>query len=464
MSFIAPKGFFGWRVMWAALVVAVFGWGVGFYGPPVFLHTLATTRGWSIGLISTAVTAHYLFGAFIVASMPAVYRKFGLAATTKASAVSLALGMLGWALAEAPWQLFLATIASGAGWAGMGAVAINTMIARWFERQRPKALSIAYNGASAGGVLLTPIWVALIAEGGLAMASTVVGLVMVLVIWILCDRYFSKTPASLGTQIDGDPGAATAPPRARSGIPERPGPALWRSRAFVTYAGGFTVGLFVQVAIIAHLISLLAPALGTQGAGLAAGFATACAIAGRTLVGWFLSPTADRRWAAAATYVVQAAGSLVFIVAAGDSVPLLLLGVLLFGVGIGNVTSLPPLIAQAEFAQSDVARAIALATAIAQASYAFAPAIFGLIRELPEGVLATSNVTLFFVVAATLQIVAATIYWAGRSGDQALPQGEARGRARQGTQDACRPNARSLVTDAQKRVGNRGDRTRARSR
>ncbi len=35
-----PAAFFGWRVTWAAFAVAVFGWGVGFYGPPVFLHAI----------------------------------------------------------------------------------------------------------------------------------------------------------------------------------------------------------------------------------------------------------------------------------------------------------------------------------------------------------------------------------------------------------------------------------------
>ncbi len=53
----------------------------------------------------------------------------------------------------------------------------------------------------------------------------------------------------------------------------------------------------------------------------------------------------------------------------------------LFGLDIGNVTSLPPLIAQADFAEIDVPHAIALSTAIAQATFAFAPATFGLLRE-----------------------------------------------------------------------------------
>ena len=55
--------------------------------------------------------------------------------------------------------------------------------------------------------------------------------------------------------------------------------------------------------------------------------------------------------------------------------------VLLIGSGIGNATSLPPLIAQTEFSREQTAKVIALMVAISQATYAFAPASFGLIRS-----------------------------------------------------------------------------------
>jgi hypothetical protein len=56
--------FFGWRVVSAAFVLAIFGWGIGFYGPPVFLSAVHDARGWPVALISTAVTVHFLVGAF----------------------------------------------------------------------------------------------------------------------------------------------------------------------------------------------------------------------------------------------------------------------------------------------------------------------------------------------------------------------------------------------------------------
>jgi MFS family permease len=290
------------------------------------------------------------------------------------------------------------------------------MISPWFDRRRPAALSTAYNGASIGGVVFSPLWVALIALIGFPATAVIVGALMAVMLWLLSDLYFSLTPESVGTRPDGDGNDAAKATVTAPENPALPGRQLMASRAFITYAAGFSIGLFVQVGIIAHLISLLVPALGAQGAGLAAGLATACAIAGRLLVGWCLPEGADRRVVAAATYAVQAVGCLAFILAEGQSVPLLMAGVVLFGLGIGNVTSLPPLIAQTEFAPVDVPRAIALSTAISQATFAFAPALFGLVREWSSAGEAAGNpdVPAFFILAALVQMAAALAYLAGR--------------------------------------------------
>jgi MFS family permease len=121
---------------------------------------------------------------------------------------------------------------------------------------------------------------------------------------------------------------------------------------------------------------------------------------------------ADRRLVACASYAVQVAGSLAFILAGGASAPLLLAGVLLLGIGIGNATSLPPLIAQTEFAKDDVPRVVALIVGISQGGYAFAPAAFGLIRDLaPAG----SGPTAVFVAAALLQGLAIGAFLMGRA-------------------------------------------------
>jgi MFS family permease len=110
-----------------------------------------------------AVTFHFLFGAGVVACLPRIHARLGVAATTAAGCAALTVGLLGWALAAQPWQLFVAAVLTGGGWVTMGAAGINAIISPWFVRGRPMALAKAYNGASLGGVIFSPLWGALIA-------------------------------------------------------------------------------------------------------------------------------------------------------------------------------------------------------------------------------------------------------------------------------------------------------------
>jgi hypothetical protein len=409
--------FHGWRVVSAAFILAVFGWGLGFYGPPVYLHAVRDATGWPLALVSTAVTVHFLIGAIGVAGLPALHRRFGVTAITKAGALALGLGVYGWAVATQPWQLFAALVLSGAGWAATGAAAINAIVAPWFVRRRPAALAMAYNGASVGGIVFSPLWVAAIGVLGFPAAAAAIGAVMALTVWVLSDLLFARGPQQVGQAPDGD--ASRRPPVPADG-PAAPAPRsaaqLWRNPRFLTLAAAMALGLFAQIGLIEHLFSLLVPAFGTQLAGVAMGAATAAAIAGRTLVGALMPAGAGRRLVAATSYAVQIAGSIAFILAAGTSMPLLIAGVVLFGAGIGNATSLPPLIAQVEFAEEDVPRVVALIVAISQGAYAFAPAAFGLIQEFAPHVAGGNEgaAPCLFATAALVQALAMAALVAGR--------------------------------------------------
>jgi MFS family permease len=406
-------GFYGWRVVGAAFVLGVFGWGLGFYGPPVFLSVIRETTGWPLALISAAVTVHFLVGAVAGANLPAIHRRFGAARATKAGALAMAAGLIGWAVAAAPWQLFAAALLSGAGWGAMSAAALNAIVSPWFVRARPGALAMAYNGGSVGGIVFSPLWVAAIGALGFPAAALAVGVVMALTIWTLSELVFSRTPEGMGQRPDGDvPGAVVATVAAIQARP-LPGRMLWRDRRFVTLAAGMALGLFAQIGLTAHLFSLLVPSLGAQQAGLALALVTVMAIVGRTLTGRVMPLGADRRLVACAGYAAQLAGSVAFILAAGVSVPLLLMGVVLFGIGFGNATSLPPLIAQVEFVKEDVLRAVALIVGLAQGAFAFAPAAFGLIRTLAPAS-APSEAPTFYAAAALVQGLAIMAFLAGR--------------------------------------------------
>lgn len=416
--------FFGWKVVGAAFVVAVFGWGLAFYGPPVFLHALHETRGWPVSLIGAAITTHFLVGAGLVVYLSDIHRRWGIAATTRAGALALALGIGAWALATQPWQLFAAALVSGAGWAATSGAAIAAMVGPWFKRRLGRALSLAFNGGSAGGILFTPLWVAAIDRLGFAAAAALAGIATLVVVWPLAGRYLRPTPERLGLAPDGDDaGAAPLPQATGAPITRR---ALLRDRRFVTLSGAAAPAMIAQIGLLALLVARLAGPLGDAGAAGAVSLMTACAIVGRLLVG--LLP-ADMTWrrVASANVLVQACG--VLLLWRGETAPLLLAGCALVGLGFGNLISIPPLIAQAEFERVDVGRVIALVTAINQALFSLAPGAFGALFDRTGGYGAP------LLAAVGLQTLSAAIVLLGGQ------SGRVRRRARPAPGDRAGPRA-----------------------
>ena len=198
------------------------------------------------------------------------------------------------------WQLVPALLLSGAGWAAMSGAALNLIVAPWFERDRPRAISTAFNGASIGGLLFAPLWTVLIAHVGLEAAGAMVAIATVTIVcplaWLVLSRV-SPATASKG-----------APPMTRRALLGQPG--------FRTLSAAFALGMFVQIGLFAHLIARLEPAFGPTIAALAISLATLCAVLGRSLMGRLLGGH-DRRFAAAANFLVQAVGTLLLALGEG---------------------------------------------------------------------------------------------------------------------------------------------------
>ena len=249
-------------------------------------------------------------------------------------------------------------------------------------RARPAALGTAYNGASFAGLIFSPLWVAHRAAGLSGCRGDRSALSPSSSSRCSPSRYFARTPAADGARARwrrawragriGDLAAREA----------AAGTALWRDFAFITLAAGAALSLFAQIGLITHLYSLLVPALGTEWAGLVMGIGTGAGMGGRMLVGWLMPVGADRRLVACISYAVQIAGTLTADRGGGRRTcrccsPACCCS----GSASAMSTSMPPLIAQVEFVKDDVPRVVALVVAIGQATYAFAPAAFGLIRE-----------------------------------------------------------------------------------
>jgi len=407
------KRFFGWRAARGAFTVAFFSWGMGFYGPPIYLQALHDSRGWPIQLISAAITAHYLSGTFFIARLPWMHARFSLPVVTAVGLAAMILGCFGWAIAPSPLLLFAATPLTGFGWAVMSGAAINAIVTPWFVRLRPRALSFAYNGASVGGLVFSALWVFLIRTLGFPMAVLAVGTVAAVAVGYYIAFVFNRSPWQLGLSADGGVGGERRQPLRRN--PTLAGWALWRDLKFSTLALGMSLGLFGQIGLLAQAFSISVPIMEAQRAGLLLSATALMAVLGRSVTRWMLSDSSDLRIVAAANYGLQATGGVLLVLSAGQSPLLVTTGMLLFGWGIGNANLLPPLIAQIEFAPADVPRVVALITAISQAVYAFAPGLFGIVRGVsnPAGIV-TSEAAAIGATALVIQLLALGVFLLGR--------------------------------------------------
>jgi hypothetical protein len=246
----------------------------------------------------------------------------------------------------------------------------------------------------------------MISKLGFPQTALIVGGSMVLLIVPLAHRWLRHGPEQLGLAADGKPGDVA--PTSGVGRPVRSSRrALMNTRAFVTLSAAFALALFAQVGVLSHLLAHLSTILGAGGAAIAVSITTLSAVIGRLLLARLIGSN-DRRYAASINFLVQIVG--VGLLCVADAAPMLLLGCVLFGLGVGNVVSMPTLIAQQEFRAADVGTVVALVVAINQAVFALAPAILGAVRDF------ASSYTASFAIAAAIQFAAAGVVLIGRNG------------------------------------------------
>ena len=381
--------FAGWIVVGVAFLIATFAFGIGFYGVGLYMVTLHDRLGWPVSLISLAITGYYVLSAAMITVVGDAFDRFGPRRVLLMAIGGLAGGVLLVASTARPWQLALGLAVMAVGWAGMSGAGINAVVAPWFERKRGLAVSMAMNGATCGGVLIVPLWAALIPRLGLPGAALVVVGLMLVVLVPLVGLYMHRGPEVLGLGPDGDalptavPAGSTAPASASSGAPrEVAAPlrraALIRTRRFWTISAAFALGLLAQVGFITHQVAYLSPRLGREGAALAVSLTTLAAIVGRLVTGLFVDRI-DRRRAASCNFALQALA--VFAMIRWPSVPVLYLGCVMFGLGVGNMTTFPSLIVQVEYPKEHFRRVVSLVVAINQFTFAFGPALLGWARD-----------------------------------------------------------------------------------
>ncbi|MGY4507385.1 MFS transporter [Bradyrhizobium sp. USDA 3650] len=383
----------GWRVVLACFLLALSIFGFALYGQGVYLVELQRLNGWPASLISGASTLSLLIGNVIVIFTDEIVRRLGLKRLALAGIACLATSMVLLAFAAAPWTLYAAFALMSLGWVGMGTVIVSAVVGAWFVRRRGLAISLAFLGASAGGVIVTPLLVVLVSH--LGFQTAMLGASAVLLIFLV-----PATLAWIGPPPNAGPTAATPNQSAPAPASSISRAEVVRRPAFWTIAIPFALGIVAQVGFIVHQIAILEPKIGAVTAGLAVSVMTLMALVGRLS----LSVVADRldpRLAAAVSLASQAVA--VLTICLTDDVQLVLLASAVFGFSVGNLITLPPLIIHREFEVQNFTVVMGLFTSISGTVGALGPGLIGLIRGW------RGDYDAALLLAMTLEAVAAAI-------------------------------------------------------
>lgn len=396
MSQVAPP-FYGWRVVKACLFIAFIAWSFALYGPSVYINTLSETRQWPVGDVSTALTFSFLINAISIGFVGSIIGRHGPQIVMAVGAVVMAAGIIAIGQITEPWQAFIAFPMMGLGWSCLSTIAVSATIAPWFERYQGKAISTALLGASLGGMLGVPISLLLVSLLGFSWAMATIGIVVVASVVPISLFVLRRCPEDMGLQPDGLPlveGSTVAANR------------NWtRAQALSTFAlrstiVTFGIALMVQLGFLSQQVKLLQAFISPTETAVTVLFSGALAFLGRIL----LTRLADRvnvRVIAGFVLLISAAG--LTVAASANSATQLIVGTLLFGFNVGNLTTLPALIVRREFGAPSFGKVFGVTGTFMQFISALGPAAFGLLHDR------TGNYSLAIGLAAMMMVFGAVL-------------------------------------------------------
>ncbi len=394
--------FHGWRVVTACCVIATVAWALGTFGASVYLQAVTAAHGWPIADVAFAVTLFYLVSALVQRMAGRAIDRWGPRPVLLLGTVSMTLGVACIGQVAQRWQLYPCFVLIGLGWATLSTTGIAATVAPWFERYQGRSMALAIMGASIGAIIGAPALQFAIRHFGLKEGLALVAIVAAVILLPLIARVLRfRRPEDIGQHRDGDVPLADTP--SRSAAPPI-ATAANRSVLLWSAAAAFALGLSMQIGFITHHVTLAEPLLGTAGAGLLVSAAGGSAFAGRLILARIVDSTDVRKLAC---FVMIAQTAALLSLALWPNVPVLIVASLVYGYGIGHITTLGPIVVRREFGATAFGRTYGTAASVIQFTSAFGPAAIGILRDH------FGDYRPGLAIAAGVTLMACTIMFAG---------------------------------------------------
>jgi MFS family permease len=352
----------------AWLVVFVIGWtftvatGLGFYSLPVYLNALVHSRGFALTTVSYAVSSFFLVSAVVNVPLGRLIRRVEPRWVMLGGSVLAGLSLFLLGRVDAVWELYLDFTIFGCGFSASSYLPGTAVIVGLFDRDRARALALALTGGSVGGVVVAPLLARIVAARGLPGTAPWLGLAYLILgglpVLIFIRGHLAAAPAA----------AAGVPAGTAAGVSYA---VAVRSAAFVLVTVSFGVLMADQVGTQVQIVAI-GSAMGVGNAGIAVAIMASATIAGR-LIGAFALSRLPVIGFSAVMGVLQGASFAVLALLSGLAG--LVAGTVLFGITIGNLTVLIPLVVVELFGLTDYPRIYAVSQFGASVGTAAGPAV-----------------------------------------------------------------------------------------
>ena len=366
--------FRGWGVVAGVCGLMAVASGLGFYNASVYLEALVAERDIPIALGSWASAAFFvLFG---LAGVP-ISRWIAERDPRPVMLAGGALGglaLLGLGVAERPWQLFGVFSALGVAFAAISFIPGTVLVNRWFVRRRSMALALATTGLSIGGIVITPATARAIEQMGLAEVTPWLAAIWTLGVVVLVAVAVRPWPEAYGLAPDGDP-VPSGPSPVSVGL--APGQ-VYRTRTFRWLTAGVTLLMLSQVGALAHLYGIGVTRTDPATAALAVSTVAASSVVGRLAGIWVLQRLEALVFTLALGSLQVVAMALLAVDAGGTG---LLLATAVFGLSVGNLLVVVPVVLVESFGVLPYARIYATNQLIGAIGVAIGPIVFGSVRD-----------------------------------------------------------------------------------
>jgi MFS family permease len=380
--------FYGWAIVAATFVMLMTSSGLAFYALTLYLRTLTDVRGFSVSAVSGATALFFVVSGLVGLGVGHVIARHDPRPVIAGGAVLAAIALVAIGRVNSLWQVYAAYALFGAGFAGCGLVPSSTLVARWFHRRRSVALSVSSTGLSVGGILLTPAATALIDHLGFATATVWLAGGFLLGVIPITALLLRPDPSTMGLAPDDDalavavPGVAGAPDLPAAAPPGVRYDEAIRTVQFRIITVAWMLALLSQVGGIAHLFSLVESRVDARTAALAVSVLASCSMIGRLGGGWLLAKV-PLRPACLVCFATSALGLGGLGLLNGRTAILLCAAV--FGLSVGNVLLLQPVVLAEVFGVRDYARIFSTNQLVSMLGVASGPILLGLIRDASDG-------------------------------------------------------------------------------